>query len=185
LIYNLKSGTNELHGEAFHFFRNNKLNARPFFDRTGETNVVRYNQWGYSLGGPVYVPGVVDGRNRLFWTQSYEGWKQRGASATRIALVPTSAMIAQVTDPASRALLDQFQIPVSDSGQIEQAAGETLDEYKVNVKIDWIASSRDTIAGRYARSRQTAGAAGRTCIHTNLNAVGTSATADPQQASLA
>jgi outer membrane receptor protein involved in Fe transport len=60
VLYITKNGTNELHGELFEYFRNDKLNARPFFDTTGKTNIVRRNEYGYSLGGPVVIPKLVD-----------------------------------------------------------------------------------------------------------------------------
>src|SRR5688572_19391772 len=45
VLYITKNGTNELHGQVFEFFRNDKLNARPFFDDTGKTNIVRQNDY--------------------------------------------------------------------------------------------------------------------------------------------
>ena len=60
MMYITKSGTNGLHGELYDYLQNDKLNARPFFDRTGKTNVVRQNSYGYSLGGPVYLPNLLD-----------------------------------------------------------------------------------------------------------------------------
>ena len=185
MLYVLKSGTNEFHGDVFYVFRNDKLNARPFFDRTGKANIVRWNQWGYSIGGPVYIPKLIDGRNKLFWTQSYEGGRERGASATRIATVPTPSMIGQITDPASAALLEQYQIPVTDSGQLEQSAGTFTDLAKVNVKLDWHATTKDIITGRYAQAGLTSGSANATFVHTNLRNFGFTTTADPRQASLA
>jgi len=190
LIYNLKSGTNEFHGEVFHFFRNDKLNSRPYFDRTGKANIVRWNEWGYSVGGPVYLPRLFDGRNKLFWLSSYEGIKERGAGASRIANVPTAAMLAQVTDPTSKAILEMYKLPAATStganaGQVEQSAATTTDLYKLNYKIDWNASSQDTVSGRYARAHLTGGSSGLTFIGSNLANFGALNEGVPQQASLA
>jgi hypothetical protein len=102
VIYTTKGGSNDLHGELYEYLQNDKLNARPFFDRSGKTNIVRQNTFGFSVGGPVYIPKLADLRNKLFWRVSYEGFKQRGAGAARIAQVPNASMLAQVTDRRPR-----------------------------------------------------------------------------------
>ena len=77
-----KSGTNSLHGVAFHFLRNSALDARNFFDRGGIPPFKR-NQFGGGLGGPIK-------RDRTFFFGNYEGMRQRLA-LTQIALVPSTA----------------------------------------------------------------------------------------------
>lgn len=69
-----KSGTNDLHGSAYEFFRNNQLNANNFFNNRNAVNrpPLRYNDFGYTLGGPVYLPRLYDGRNRTFFFFSQE-----------------------------------------------------------------------------------------------------------------
>jgi hypothetical protein len=59
-----KSGTNEFHGEAYEYLKNNELNARDWFDRTGGPAVTRYNQFGGVFSGPVVrnrtqIPGLL------------------------------------------------------------------------------------------------------------------------------
>src|SRR5215475_6504526 len=82
----LKSGTNQFHGAVWEFFRNDKLDAADFFERkqnlsTGllETSKgeLRQNQYGFSIGGPVIIPHLIDGRNKLFFFGDYEGLKRR------------------------------------------------------------------------------------------------------------
>lgn len=71
-----KSGSNQLHGTAFEFFRNNDLDAREPTPGTVTPNPeLRQNQFGFVLGGPVYIPKVYDGRNKTFWLANYEGWR--------------------------------------------------------------------------------------------------------------
>jgi hypothetical protein len=70
-----KSGGNALHGSVFEFLRNNKFDARNTFSATKP--VLRQNQFGYVASGPVYIPGVYDGRNKTFWLANYEGWRIR------------------------------------------------------------------------------------------------------------
>lgn len=70
-----KSGTNRLHGSAFHFLRNHKLDANGFFaNRAGrELTGFRRNQFGGSIGGPVALPKLYNGRDRTFFFALYEG----------------------------------------------------------------------------------------------------------------
>ena len=91
----LKSGTNALHGSFFEFLRNDKLDANDFFRNSSGTGkpAFRQNQWGTVLGGPVNIPGVVDGRNKLFWLFNYEGRKIRRES-TLFATVPTRSQLS-------------------------------------------------------------------------------------------
>jgi len=99
----LKSGTNTLHGSVFEFLRNDKLDANDFFRNasgTGKT-AFRQNQWGAVVGGPVRIPGVYDGRNKLFWLFNYEGRKIRRES-TLFATVPTTTQLSGGPDQLQR-----------------------------------------------------------------------------------
>jgi hypothetical protein len=70
-----KSGTNQVHGTLFEFLRNDVLDARNYFAQTRE--VIKRNQFGGTLGAPVSIPNVYDGRNKTFFFVSYEGQRQR------------------------------------------------------------------------------------------------------------
>ncbi len=87
-----KSGTNQLHGTGFEFFRNDALDAQTPtpFQSAVKKPVLRQNQFGFVLGGPVYIPKVYDGRNKTFWLANYEGWRI-GNGAIIQGIVPTSA----------------------------------------------------------------------------------------------
>jgi hypothetical protein len=185
VLYITKSGTNEFHGEAFEYFQNDKLNARPFFDTSGRTNIVRNNEYGFILGGPVWIPKVVDLRNKMFWSFAYEGNKRRGAGATRIARVPTPAQAASITDPTSRALFQQYQLPTDPSGQITTSAAEVTDTWKWNLRVDLNLTSRDTLWFRYNPSDSISQSTGLTFIGSNLPGFGASSTNKPRQATAA
>jgi hypothetical protein len=81
-----KSGTNNLHGSLAHFFRNDKLDARGFFENPANPKrPLRQNQFGIEIDGPVYIPGLYDGRDKTFFMGSYEGLRstrQGSAQAT-------------------------------------------------------------------------------------------------------
>lgn len=70
-----KSGGNKLHGTAYEFVRNDIFDARNAFAATRAP--FRYNQFGGSVGGPVVLPKVYDGRNRSFFFFNYEEWRYR------------------------------------------------------------------------------------------------------------
>ncbi|HBY62940.1 MAG TPA: hypothetical protein DEH78_24215 [Solibacterales bacterium] len=86
-IFTTRSGTNELHGAAFNYLRNDKLDARGFFQRTRQVN--RQNEFGATLGGPVFIPKVYDGRNKTFFYFVYSGYRFRqGSPNTLQSLIP-------------------------------------------------------------------------------------------------
>jgi hypothetical protein len=87
-----KSGTNTLHGSAYEFNRVSNLTANLFFNNLAGApkQPTLYNQWGSSLGGPLMIPKVLDGRNRVFIFLAYEGIKER-ANTPVYSTVPTAA----------------------------------------------------------------------------------------------
>jgi hypothetical protein len=86
-----KSGTNAFHGSLFEFLRNDAFDARNFFAQTKEK--LERNQFGSTLGGPVWVPGIYDGRKKTFFFASYEGQRRRQGNV-RVNIVPTAAQRA-------------------------------------------------------------------------------------------
>ncbi|WP_183816807.1 TonB-dependent receptor [Tunturibacter empetritectus] len=89
-----KSGTNKFHGSVYDFLRNNALDARDFFNvKPQAVNPLRQNQFGYSLGGPVWIPKVYNGQNRTFFFANYEGLRL-STSNTSLAFVPTASELA-------------------------------------------------------------------------------------------
>lgn len=78
----VKSGTNQLHGDVWEFFRNDKLDAADFFEDSGQIQKgeFRLNQFGFTAGGPVVIPHVINGRNKLFFFGDYEGLRRRQGS---------------------------------------------------------------------------------------------------------
>ncbi|HYL39184.1 MAG TPA: carboxypeptidase-like regulatory domain-containing protein [Bryobacteraceae bacterium] len=87
------SGTNQYHGTAFEFLRNSNFDARPF----GFTSTVpvtapfKWNQYGFMLGGPVQIPKLFNGKDRLFFMSNYEGFKLRNQQQN-VYSVPSAAM---------------------------------------------------------------------------------------------
>jgi hypothetical protein len=77
----IKSGTNGVHGDLWEYVRNDDLNANYFFNRTcsgsgcvsGAIPDYHQNLFGFTAGGPVLIPHLIHGRNRLFWFTDYQG----------------------------------------------------------------------------------------------------------------
>jgi hypothetical protein len=83
-----KSGTNDLHGTAYEFLRNSALDAKNFFDSpTTPIPPFKLNQFGFNLGGPVVLPHVFNGKDKLFFFGDYEGKRAR-QSQTFLSSVP-------------------------------------------------------------------------------------------------
>ncbi|HEV2448693.1 MAG TPA: carboxypeptidase-like regulatory domain-containing protein, partial [Candidatus Sulfopaludibacter sp.] len=105
-----KSGSNDYHGALFDFLRNDKFDAIPFQFGTVHPNKspFKWNDYGFELDGPVRIPKIVNGRNRLFFMANDEWKTQRSHSQTNYTL-PTaaeeggnfSALSATIYDPAT------------------------------------------------------------------------------------
>ena len=87
-----KSGTNKLHGTAYDYVQNDFFNAKPFTAlTTARTPVLRFNQFGGEVGGPVVIPHFYNGRDKFFFMGSYEGTR-RISQATQTGQLITDAM---------------------------------------------------------------------------------------------
>src|SRR5712692_1642208 len=85
----IKSGTNELHGTVYEFLRNSALDAKNFFDDpTQPIPPFKLNQFGFSIGAPIMIPKVYNGKNRTFFFFDYQGTRIR-TGHTFLASVPT------------------------------------------------------------------------------------------------
>ncbi len=87
-----KSGTNSIHGSAYEFIRNDVFSANGYFNNLNKVvrPKYRYNDFGFSFGGPVYIPKIYDGRNKTFFFVSEE-WRRFVNYTSGAALVPTMA----------------------------------------------------------------------------------------------
>jgi hypothetical protein len=76
----VRSGTNDVHGSAFEYLRNEAFNATPFFNNANQLPkpILKRNQFGASAGGPLSIPKVFSGRDRMFW---FVGWQSQRQSA--------------------------------------------------------------------------------------------------------
>jgi hypothetical protein len=84
-----KSGTNQLHGSVFEFIRNSDADARTYFNKAGTSfPSFRFNQYGGSLGGPIVIPKVYNGKDKTFFFVDYEGFRS-GSQIFELGNIPT------------------------------------------------------------------------------------------------
>jgi hypothetical protein len=93
-VFNIisKSGTNQFHGALYDYFQNDALNARDYFNRTGQKAKQRFNYFGGSLGGPIL-------KSKVFFYFNYQQLENPNSSIATVS-VPTDAMKAGCFDPA-------------------------------------------------------------------------------------
>jgi hypothetical protein len=140
-----QSGTNQLHGSAYEFLRNNVLDAANYFDQ-GSAPPFQRNQFGAALGGPIKA-----GKTFLFG--NYEGLRQH-LHQTSAAFVPDAASRASAA-PSVQPLLNLW--PEAPAGapdfngiaQLFSSPLQTIREDFGTVRLDQIISSRDTLSAIY------------------------------------
>lgn len=155
-----RSGSNQLHGSAYEFFRNESLDAKNYFDSPdARIPRLRRNQFGGMLAGPAV-------RDRLFWLANYEGFDQSAgvtlstatlsADGRRGILSPGATPVAIA--PAVRPFLDVF--PVANgrdfgNGSAEYIARVDTDsrEHFVTGKGDWLPVEKLRVSARYTFDR--------------------------------
>ncbi len=164
-----KTGTNQFHGSAYEYFKNNDLDARNFF--AASNLPLRYNEFGATLGGPVL-------KDSLFFFVDYQGIRTSTSSPQVNYLVPSvafrngdlSALTAKLVDPAASQPFANNQVPVSPiaqkllqmypvgnggpSGQpgVDYWSGTSSSSNPVNrfnPRVDWNARNGDHIFGVY------------------------------------
>ncbi len=174
-----KSGTNDLHGSAWEYLRNDTLNARNFF--AASKPFLRQNQFGVSAGGPVVIPGY-NGRNRTFVFGSYQGLRIRQQSlitnfpATALeregdfsALgrpiqdpvtgqpFPRNIIPADRIDPLSRRMLsDYLLLPNQADGRSLTLRSLPTSGNQYAVKVDHKLRSSDDLSVRFYQNKDQA-----------------------------
>lgn len=154
-----QSGSNQWHGVAFEFLRNNALDAPNFFDQ-GDAPPFRRNQFGGSVGGPLQ-------KNKTFVFANYEGFRQH-LNQTSAAFVPDATSRAAAA-PSVQRLLDLWPTPTAESpdflsfcdttpagpvgtcgiAEVFSSPLQTIREDFGTVRVDHTFSARDTFSGIY------------------------------------
>jgi Carboxypeptidase regulatory-like domain len=139
-----KSGTNSLHGTAYEYLRNNDFDARGFLEPS--VPALNQNQFGYSLGGPVVIPKLYDGRNKSFFFANYEGLRIKQGTAPIYQVVPTAAQWAgqisvPIVDPLTGVPFPNNQVPASRISQFAKAFQKFVYAPNTNSPLgNWVGS---------------------------------------------
>jgi Carboxypeptidase regulatory-like domain/TonB dependent receptor-like, beta-barrel len=93
--YTMKSGTNQYHGSGYDYNQNEAYNAGLDFTNNGNgghiKNRIRRNDYGFTLGGPVKIPHLYDGKDKTFFFFNFEQFRQATVTSNGIATMPTAA----------------------------------------------------------------------------------------------
>lgn len=172
VIVNIKSGTNQLHGSVYDFYRDGNFDATPF---NMQPDGIHWQQFGYSLGGPVWIPHVYDGHNKTFFFANYEGLRQSrnvtgtlsvpdpaemgGVFSTTIIDPETGLPFPNNTIPESRIsafakTYNKFMLPANSPGGIHiGTVPNPIIENQQNYRIDETLNPANSMFFRYSWSR--------------------------------
>lgn len=150
-----KSGGNNVHGTVFEFLRNDAMDAKNYFAK-GD-NPLRLNQFGGNLSGPIV-------KDKFFYFVNYEGVRQSittpilaavYAEPTRASFVPSMAPVINAvphsnnSTPVVLTLPDGTPVPRPDLAYFDGSLLDTLREDTGSIKLDYMATDRDTFSLRY------------------------------------
>ncbi len=175
-----RSGASGFHGSVFEFVRNSAFDARNFFDYAtpaypGRIPPFRRNEFGFTNGGPVYLPHLYDGRKRTFYFAQYQGFRQV-LGTTQVMPVPTAAERAGMdtvtypdgstdtlevpVDPSIAAILARYPMPNYAAGAFgirtyATASKVATDADQFSVRIDHKFSAKDQFLARFTMDNLT------------------------------
>jgi Carboxypeptidase regulatory-like domain/TonB dependent receptor len=143
-----KSGTNGFHGTGYEFLRNQRFDAKNFFDPPGPIIPFNRDIYGYSIGGPIR-------KNRTFFFTSYEGREGHEVASLKTP-VPTAAQRATVTNPVIQKLLTLIPAATDPTGAF--FVGPTPRNRHLNQftgRIDHNFSANDFLFGSFISNRDS------------------------------
>jgi outer membrane receptor protein involved in Fe transport len=142
-----RSGTNAWHGTAFDYFRNDALDANNWFNdyygtpRTEE----RQNDFGGTLGGPVRIPGLYNGKDKTFFFFSYEGLRLVVPTPAQVTFVPDTSL-RQNAPAALQPLLNAF--PKQNGPELADNIAEFTSGYSAPSSLDAYSIRLDQFIGK-------------------------------------
>ena len=165
--FETKSGTNQWHGTASEYLRNDYFDSTDYFtnwlravDPTLKKAAVRQNDFGGTFGGPVEIPGLYNGRDKTFFFVSYEGLRLRVPQAAASFPVPDLCMRGDVAScPAGRApaatallpIIDAFPVPNGPELDSADGVGEFVGTWSNPASINATSVRLDHSVGQRLR----------------------------------
>ena len=158
LTYVSKSGTNQYHGSAYEFIRNDAVDARNFFARTGRVPEYRQNQFGGSIGGPII-------HNRTFFFGDYEGLRiVQGTTTSNVVptlfeqqhpgnLTDIGGPIIANPDPIALKFFSLYPAPNTGSNLYVSSPNVIQNSNLFDVRVDHSFNSKNLIFGRYSYNK--------------------------------
>jgi hypothetical protein len=152
----VKSGRNDFFGSAFLFIRNDDLDARPTFNDA--KSEFRRGQFGGTFGGPVIIPKLFNGKNRLFFFGDYEGLRQFLPFGQELATVPTaefrSGNFAALLAPSINIQLrDPLTGQIVPGNRLDQLPGNRLNQVALAYLRAFPLPNRPGVFNNYATTR--------------------------------
>ena len=120
--FTVKSGTNQIHGSAIEYFRNEKLDARNWL--ASSRAITRQNEFGATVGGPIQIPKVYNGKDRSFFFFSYSGSRKRGLDNVERVRIPSPGYFRG--DFSSLVDSRNARIPIYDPRTTRSAGGNFI-----------------------------------------------------------
>jgi hypothetical protein len=166
-----RSGTDGIHGSVFEFLRNSSLDARNYFDYSSPANPgrlppFRRNEFGFTNGGPIFIPHVYDGRGKAFYFVEYQGFRQV-LGTTQVFAVPTQqqrngidttayagdTLTVPVDSPIAKVLarypLPNFAQGTFGANTYATSSKVTTDADQFSIRLDDQLGAKDHIFGRF------------------------------------
>src|ERR1700761_305362 len=154
-----KSGTNQFHGNAFFFGENQNLNANSWGAKLTGAPRPPFNRamFGGTFGGPIF-------RNKLFFFVDYQGARQHNSTVeNRTVVTAADRSRPGITNPAALYLFahpELYPAPntvTNTSVNYVGSSGQATQNDQGDFKIDWRATNRDTVSGRFSIGREHSG----------------------------
>jgi hypothetical protein len=132
-----RSGTNQLHGTAFDYLRNDFFDANDWFnDHNGlPISPLRQNDFGGTLGGPVWIPGVYRGKDKTFFFFSYEGLRLTQPQSPPKEYVP-SLSLRQSAPAALQPILSAYPLPTPGGVDYGNGLADFIKSFSLPSQID-------------------------------------------------
>lgn len=132
-----RSGTDTFHGTVFDYLRNNYFDANDWFnDHYGVPQAaLRQNDFGGTIGGPIYIPSVYSGKGKSFFFVSYEGLRLTQPQAASLQYVPSLSLRTQAP-AALQPILNAFPSPTSGGVDYGNGLAQFLHSYSLPSQID-------------------------------------------------
>ena len=160
--FETKSGTNQWHGSAYDYVRNSFFDARDWFNDFFNVKEppLRQNDFGGTLGGPVRIPGLYNGKDKTFFFMNYEGLRLAAPEPAAIVYVPDGALRSSAPTPLQQ-VLNAF--PIANGPDLGNGLGEYIASWinadsinSTSVRFDHLIKEKNRLFFRFSNTASVA-----------------------------